>query len=62
MKLKDSTCGGIPQVTENFDDYIEFVVSCTACGNQTPSCKILMRPFLYGIKFIVARCHRMNLN
>lgn len=42
MKLKDCTCGGIPQVTENFDDNIDFVVGCTTCGSQTPTCKMLI--------------------
>jgi hypothetical protein len=42
MKLKDCTCGGIPQVTEFFNDHIEFVVGCPACGNQTPTCKNLI--------------------
>ena len=41
MKLKDCDCGGIAEVTYNLNDNIEFVVGCTACGNQTPNCESL---------------------
>jgi hypothetical protein len=41
MKLKDCDCGGVPQVTYIFNDNIEFVVGCTVCGNQTPTCENL---------------------
>jgi hypothetical protein len=41
MKLKDCDCGGIPEISYNIDDKIEFVVACVACGNQTPACRNL---------------------
>ena len=41
MKLHDCGCGGIPQVTYNIDEMLEFAVACEACGNQTPFCKSL---------------------
>lgn len=41
MKLHDCDCGGIPQVTYEINDNIEYVVVCAACGNQTPVCESL---------------------
>ncbi len=41
MKLKDCDCGGIPHVTYDMDDDLEFTVVCEACGNQTPACENL---------------------
>ena len=41
MKLKDCECGGIPEATYNINDNTEFVIGCTACGNQTPVCESL---------------------
>ncbi len=41
MKLQDCDCGGIPEVTYNINGNSEFVVGCTACGNQTPICESL---------------------
>lgn len=38
MKLKDCDCGGIPEVSCNLDDKIEFAIACVACGKQTPVC------------------------
>ena len=46
MKLKDCGCGGIPQVTDIYDDNIEFVVCCLACDSQTPACKILIEAII----------------
>ena len=39
MKLQDCFCGGIPQVTYNINNNIEFAVVCETCGNQTPACE-----------------------
>ncbi len=41
MELKDCDCGGTPAVTNYFNGNKEFVVGCTACGNQTPICDSL---------------------
>ena len=41
MKLQDCSCGGIPQVTYNINDNLEFSVVCETCGNQTPVCESL---------------------
>ena len=41
MKLQDCGCGGIPQVTYNVNEMLEFAVTCEVCGNQTPFCESL---------------------
>ena len=46
MKLKDCGCGCIAQVTYKINEHNEFVIGCTACGNQTPICKSLREAFL----------------
>ena len=37
MKLRDCSCGGIPQVIYRMDQNMEFTVSCPTCGNRTPA-------------------------
>ena len=42
MKLQDCDCGGIAHVTYKINEHNEFVVGCSACGNQTPICESLI--------------------